>query len=79
MIFLLNAILNILDQESQGDIFRVSLKLQKWTLFDRFKLEKWTPGFNGFMVIFERSVVGFVGMWVPQSGIQVIVGSVVKS
>ena len=35
--------------------------------------------FNGFMVIFERSVAGFVEMWVPQSGIQVIVGRVVKS
>jgi hypothetical protein len=35
--------------------------------------------FNGFMAIFEKSVVGFVGMWVPRSGIQVIVGRVVKS
>ena len=35
--------------------------------------------FNSFILIFEKSVVGFVGMWVPQSGIQVIVGSVGKS
>jgi polyhydroxybutyrate depolymerase len=53
--------------------------LVPWGGWVSLKLEKWTPGFNGFMVIFERSVVGFVGMWVPQSGIQVIVGSVVKS
>jgi hypothetical protein len=35
--------------------------------------------FNGFMFIFEKSVGGFVGMWVPRSGIQVIVGRVGKS
>ena len=28
----------------------LSFKLQKWTLFDGFKLEKWTPR---FMVIFK--------------------------
>jgi len=35
--------------------------------------------FSGFILVFEKSVVGFVGMWVPRSGIQVIVGSVAKS
>ena len=36
-------------------------------------------GFDGFMVIFGRSVAGFVEIWVPQSGIQLIVGSVEKA
>jgi hypothetical protein len=27
------------------EISRLSFKLQKWTLFNGFKLEKWTPGF----------------------------------
>jgi len=35
--------------------------------------------FNGFMVIFEKSVVGFVGMWENRRFFQVIVGGVVKS
>jgi hypothetical protein len=33
----------------------------------------------GFLTTITRFVVGFVGMWVPQSGIQVIVGRVEKS
>ena len=35
--------------------------------------------FNGFMVIFEKSVVGFVGMWENRRFFQVIVESVGKS
>ncbi len=35
--------------------------------------------FDGFILIFEKSVAGFVGMWIPRSGIQVIVESVGKS
>jgi len=54
----------------------LSFKLQKWTLFNGFKLEKWTPGFT---VIFDESVVGFVGMWESCRLFQAIVGSVVKS
>jgi hypothetical protein len=35
--------------------------------------------FDGFMAIFEKSAVGFVGMWENRRFFQVIVGSVVKS
>jgi hypothetical protein len=35
--------------------------------------------FNSFMAIFEKSVVGFVGMWENRRFFQVIVGSVGKS
>jgi hypothetical protein len=37
------------------------------------------PVFNGFIVIFEKSVAGFVGMWESRRLFQVNVGSVVKS
>jgi len=35
--------------------------------------------FNSFMVIFEKSVAGFVGMWENRRFFQVVVGSVGKS
>ena len=57
----------------------MSFKIEKCTVFNKFKLEKCTPDFWVFMDKFKKFDVGFVGMWESRRLFQVIVGSVVKS
>jgi len=57
----------------------MSSKLQKWTLFNGFKLEKWTPDSWVFMDNLKTIAVGFVVMWESRRLFQGIVGSVEKS